>query len=72
MHWFVIILRLLRRKSVVKIGLDKAEIEKKCDLKLLEILFVDLRWLFQSKLLKNITNFHFRPFVLICDHFEAS
>ena len=36
------------------------------------VLFIDVRRLFWSKLLMNITNFHLRPFELMIDHFEVS
>ena len=48
------------------------KIVKICNLKLLEAMLSDLRYFFSSKLLKVITNFHLRPFVLVCNHFEAS
>ena len=45
---------------------------KYSNLKLIEALFMDARWLFWLKVLKNITNFHLRPFALMFDHLEAS
>ena len=49
----------------------RLKIVKNCNLKLLEAMLSDLRYFFSSKLLKVITNFHLRPFVLVCKHFEA-
>ena len=56
-----------------KQGQIKTENCKKTQfLKLVEVLFIDLRRLCWSKLLMNITNFHLRPFELMIDHFEVS
>ena len=44
---------------------------QKFNLCLLEVRFICLVYSFWSKLLRNITNFHFIPLTLICDDFES-